>query len=79
MGPLDRGEICVVDQLKRRLDDVVRVLEPSPPEEVGRFDDGRGEYVKSRMELVTPSSNTCVVVSRGLQVKRTCVWFIPAL
>lgn len=46
MRPLYGGKICTIDELERRLDHVIRVLEPRLPEEVGGFDDSRGEYVK---------------------------------
>lgn len=68
MRPLNRGLVCVVGDLEWSLDFVVRVSEAGFLEEVGRFDDGRSDDVKSRPNSVTPVRNTWAVVSRNLKV-----------
>jgi len=52
--PLKCRTICVVDDLEWRLGHVVRILEFGVPEEVGSFDDGGGNGMKSWTEVSHP-------------------------
>lgn len=45
--PLERRSVRVVGDLEWRLDDIVWILEAGVFEELGSFDDGRGNYVIS--------------------------------
>lgn len=47
MSPINGREVCFVDDLEWRLDDIVRVSESGLSENIRRFDDCRGNNMEA--------------------------------